>query len=357
MSNKHRFVGRYNTMVCFLYRPSPQIPRPSAHAAVLCYDACEFNIYMTRKQIETKSVDMTWIFTQAIFMVVNVMLWTLSYSEVRQKHSREEVERHLLVALESIELASERWPGVASALELYQNLIGSCMRIYDKDGDIPISAGSPSDSASVVSNSLVEGINRSRTTSPATASTSSVNTPSENTQPPFGYLPSAQSQPLYNNFNTPQPNMPSSSQPESLQTSPQQFAPQPYLDTSPKSSIDNVPTFQYPPTTQYTPLPTTFAELPQWNPTFTMPPQDPYGFSTASQPLTSPIYNEHYAANQGFPMTDYLYPQWSQEGRGNGLNHEQQIQLMQDFEANETGHIKEIIQQSHQLFRPYAQYT
>jgi hypothetical protein len=345
-------------MVCFLYRPSPQIPRPSAHAAVLCYDACEYNIHMTRKQIETKSVDMTWIFTQAIFMVVNVMLWSLSYSEVRRKHSREAVERHLLVALESIELASERWPGVASALELYQNLIGSCMRIYDKDGDVPISAGSPSDSASVVSSSLMEGINRSRTTSPATASTASVHTPSENTQPPFGHLPLAHTQPLYN-YNPPQPNMRPSSQSGSLHTSPQQFVSQPYTDTSPKSSIDhNMPTFHYPQNSQYTPLPTTFVELPQWNPTFTMPPNDPYGFATANQPLTSPIYNENYAAQQGFPMTDYLYPQWSQESRGTGLNHEQQIQLMQDFEANETGHIKEIIQQSHQLFRPtYAQYA
>jgi hypothetical protein len=346
-------------MVCFLYRPSPQISRPSANAAKLCFDACEYNIYMTRRQIETKSVDMTWIFTQAIFMVVNVMLWSLSYSEVRRNHTRDEVERHLNVALESIELASERWPGVTSALELYQNLIGSCMRIFDKDGDIPISAGSPSDSASVVSSSIVEGINRSRTTSPATASTASVSTPSENTHPPFGYLPPGPSQPLFS-FNTAQTNLHSSpsGQSVSLQTTPQQFPSQSYMDTSPKATVDNsIPAFNYPPTTQYTPMPSTFAELPHWNPTFSMPPQEPFSMSPASQPLTSPIYNEHYAANQGFPMTDYLYPQWSQEDRGVGLNHEQQMQLMQDYEANETSHLKEIIQQSHQLFRPYAQYT
>lgn len=345
-------------MVCFLYRPSPQIPRPTAHAAVLCYDACEYNIYMTRKQIETKSVDLTWIFTQSIFMVVNVMLWTLSYSEVRRNHNRDEVERHLNVALESIELASERWPGVASALELYHNLIGACMKIYDKDGDIPIAAGSPSDSASVLSNSIVEGINRSRTTSPATASTASVSTPSENTQPPFGYLPTTQGQPLFS-FNASQPNIPDTSpgaQSTSLHTSPQQMPPQLYMDTSPKSSIDTgIPAFNYTPTTQFTPLPTTFAELPQWNPTFSMPHHESFGMPTASQPLTSPIYNENYAANHGYPMTDYLYPQWSQESRGSGLNQEQQMQLMQDFEANETGKIEEMIQQSHQLFRPYVQ--
>ena len=58
-----------------------------------------------------------------------------------------------------------------------------------------------------------------------------------------------------------------------------------------------------------------------------------------TQPLTSPIYNESYAANQGYAMTDYLYPQWSHEQpRSMGLNQEQQIELMQTFEANETGH-------------------
>ena len=349
-------------MVCLLYRPCPQIPRPSARAAVLCFEACEFNIYMTQKQIQTQSVDITWIFTQAIFMVVNVMLWSLSYSEVRRNHSREEVEGHLRVAMESIELASKRWPGVASALGLYQNLIGACMRIYDKDGDIPIAAGSPSDSASVVSSSIVEGINRSRTTSPASASTASVRTPSEIASSPFSYLPTTQSQnPNVFSLNTTHTNMasPSSSvRPNSSHTSPQQIHTQPYLNTQAKTSIDNnVPIFNYPPTTQFTALPTTFAELPHWNPTFTMAPQETYGYHNGIPQATSPIYNESYAANQGYPMTDYLYPQWSQEsvGRGNGLNQEQQMQLMQDFQANETGKIEQMIQQSHQLFRPYTQ--
>ncbi|KAL5428579.1 hypothetical protein PMIN04_000725 [Paraphaeosphaeria minitans] len=338
--NKVWFVGRYNTMVCLLYRPSPQIPRPSARAAVLCYDACQYNIYMTQKQIQTQSVDITWIFTQAIFMAVNVMLWSLSYSEVRRHHSREEVEGHLMVALESIDLASKRWPGVASALGLYQNLIGACMRIYDKDGDIPIAAGSPSDSASVVSSSIVEGINRSRTTSPASASTSSNHNQN------------------MHNFNTPNATMSSPSsnaQPASSHTSPQQAPLQAYIDTHTKLQIDNMPTFNYSPTTQFTALPTTFAELPHWNPTFTMAPQDSY--MNGMQAAPSPVYNESYAANQGYQMTDYLYPQWSQEGvgRGHGLNQEQQMQLMQDFEANETGKIEEMIQQSHQLFQPYSQ--
>lgn len=346
-SNKSRFIGRYNTMVVFMNRPSPQIPRPSLKAAIQCFEACQYNIYMCRKQIETGSVDLTWIFTQAIFMAINTMLWTLSYSEIRQKHSREEVEGHLQVALECIEVASERWPGVASALELYRNLIHACMKIFDKDGDIPISAASPSE-ASVTS----EGINRSRTTSPATVSTVSVNTPKEKAQPaPFGYLPS---QTLFG-FTT-QPATPSlyHSSPISASTSPAQQPRQPVEDASPKALVDDsMQHLTYDPNTQYNPLPATFAELPQWNPTFSLPQHEPYTMPPVSQALSSPLFNETYAANQGYEMTDYLYPQWSDASRGMGLNHEQQMELMQSFEANETSKLEAMIEQSNQLFSPH----
>jgi hypothetical protein len=349
-----RFVGRYNTMVVFMYRPSPQVPRPSLQAAVRCYDACQYNIYMTQKQIETKTVDMTWIFVQAIFMCVNTMLWTLSYSEVRRAHSREEVEGHMNVALESIKLSSERWPGVASAMELYYNLIGACMKIFDKDGDVPISAGSPSDTASVISSNIVDGINRSRTTSPATASTASVSTPPDKVPVPFGYLP-IQGQPVFNFNNAPSNNASPyasspNTQPASLHNSQQQQLPQMYTtDMSPKASVDTAMPYSYPPTTQFTTLPT-FAELPQWNPTFSMPTQESFGMPTMT--MSSPFYNEAYAANQGYELADYLNPGWSQDARGNGLNQQQQAQLMQDFEMHEMSKIEEMIQQSYQLFRP-----
>lgn len=342
-------------MVVFMYRPSPQVPRPSLQAAIRCFDACQYNIYMTQKQIETKTVDVTWIFVQAIFMCVNTMLWTLSYSEVRRKHSREEVEGHMNVALESISLSSERWPGVASAMELYYNLIGACMKIFDKDGDVPIAAGSPSDTASVISSSIVDGINRSRTTSPATASTASVSTPSDKMTTPFGYLPT-QGQQVFNFNNAPSNNTsPYASSPNKQQAP--SHAPQPpqvpqiYTELSPKTSIDTaLPMYSYAPNTQFAPLPTTFADLPQWNPTFSMPPQEQYGMPT--MPMSSPFYNEAYAANQGYELADYLNPGWSQEARGNGLNQQQQAQLMQDFEMHETSKIEEMIQQSYQLFRP-----
>lgn len=186
--NKAWFIGRYNTMVVFLYRPSPQVPRPSLDAALKCFDACEYNISMHRAQITQKNVDLTWIFTQSIFMAINTMLWSLSYDEVRRKHKREDVQRHLDVAMEAIALASERWPGVASAVQLYQNLIDAILKIYEKDGDVPIAAATPSDTAASPSSAFPDGFNRSRGTSPATVASSSVATPPERSAAPFGHV-------------------------------------------------------------------------------------------------------------------------------------------------------------------------
>jgi hypothetical protein len=180
--DKRWFTVRYNTMLAFLYRPSPQVPRPSLQAALKCFEACQYNIYIQKEQIDKKSVDLTWIFTQAIFMAMNTMLWSLSYVEVRRKHSRESVDRHMKCAMDAIKLASERWPGVASAVQLYQNLIEAILKVYEKDGDIPISAATPSDAASPAPN------HNSNVTSPATVASSSVATPPGNNGAPFGYL-------------------------------------------------------------------------------------------------------------------------------------------------------------------------
>ncbi|KAK3105463.1 hypothetical protein LTR53_018387, partial [Teratosphaeriaceae sp. CCFEE 6253] len=148
-----------------------------------------------REQITKRNVDLTWIFTQAIFMTINTTLWTLSFVEVRRKHCRAAVERHLEIAMEAIRLAAERWPGVASAVQLYHNLIDAVLKIYEKDGDVPIPAATPSDVASPPPMALpgfpeaVGGGAQSRGTSPATVSSASVVTPPAAAgQAPFGYF-------------------------------------------------------------------------------------------------------------------------------------------------------------------------
>lgn len=128
-----RFHARRNTFVVFLYRPSPQIPRPSPQAAVRCYDAAVFNVGVQKHQLDSHLVDLTWIFTQQLFMALNTILWSLSYPTIRQQHPPEEVRQHVANCLEAIDMTADRWPGVQSARQLYDNLIWGCFKAYDSD--------------------------------------------------------------------------------------------------------------------------------------------------------------------------------------------------------------------------------
>ena len=127
------FKVRLNTMIVLLFRPSPQVPEPSIKAAEKCFEASRFNIYIQKQQIETKSIDITWIFGQSLFMAINTMLWTLSFPSIRKRHFRVEVKHHLQVALEGIYLVSLKWPGVESALDLYTTLAETCLKAYEHD--------------------------------------------------------------------------------------------------------------------------------------------------------------------------------------------------------------------------------
>lgn len=147
-----RFHGRRNTMIVFLYRPSPQVPHPSEQAAERCYDAAVENVSTQSSQIAKGSVDLTWIFTQALFMALNTILWSLSYPIIRQHHPIEEVKAYLDVALEALNHTSERWPGVQSAVQLYQNLIQGCLKVYDGEAlDVVRSSSSAQDETSLLS--------------------------------------------------------------------------------------------------------------------------------------------------------------------------------------------------------------
>lgn len=125
------FEGRKNTMIVMMYRPTPQIPNPSPEAAEKCYQAATFNVHLQKAQVEHNLIDITWIFTQAIFMALNTILWSISYVEIRDRHPIEEVQQHVENVLEAIALCADRWPGVGSAHSLYSNLAAACLRAYD----------------------------------------------------------------------------------------------------------------------------------------------------------------------------------------------------------------------------------
>ncbi|EXJ77672.1 hypothetical protein A1O3_09901 [Capronia epimyces CBS 606.96] len=178
------FIGRKNTMIVFMYRPSPQIPNPSFDAAQRCYAAAVFNIQLQKRQVEARLIDITWIFTQAIFMALNTVLWCLSYPGIRQQHPLEEVQVQIKDALQAIDLCADRWPGVRSAQQLYENLVLGCLKAYevDKAADSPQSdyvsstAQDVSSSASQVANSPASTANTSLYSTQSPHSTHSTHT-------------------------------------------------------------------------------------------------------------------------------------------------------------------------------------
>ncbi|PQE25756.1 fungal specific transcription factor domain-containing protein [Rutstroemia sp. NJR-2017a BBW] len=100
--SKPWFNGRYNTMIVFLFRPSPQVPHPSFRSAMKCYDAAASNIVSQHASVKASMVDITWPFLLSLFMTINTILWSISYPEVRSLHSKEEIEDHIETALDTI---------------------------------------------------------------------------------------------------------------------------------------------------------------------------------------------------------------------------------------------------------------
>jgi hypothetical protein len=180
---KFRFKAKVNTMFVFMYRPSPQVPKPSVRAAILCYDAAAYNVKASAKDVENPSMDITWIFIQVMFMAINTLLWTISYKEVRSLHGKEELEELLRTALDIINKCKERWPGCASAAQLYETLGKACLKSYNIDAHPPSSLSANSPVSLTDANSPSASEHSSATTGSLAHSHKAHDTP-----PTFGYV-------------------------------------------------------------------------------------------------------------------------------------------------------------------------
>ena len=332
------FKTRYNTMIVFLYRPSPQIPRPSARAAILCYDACEWNISIQKNQLKTRSVEITWVFTQTLFMAVNTILWSLSYLEVRQRRTKEEVGSQLAAAIECMIWASERWPGVVSAVELYEALSSAILQIYDQETDVQIQP-SPMNSDRDIS-SVSPSPNLANVQIPLSALTHGQSPGSSQDSPP----------PLF------QPILRSNGGPaEATMTSPS-ISSASFIShaSSPSSSnatanayhahimnASTPPSATLAPPAQINPLPSTYADMDNWQfvPT-----------AMAGVPGVP--------SSQGGSMTDQWVDyeddsQWSDwAGFADGIDQNQQQRLMTDLQSGGTmDQIETMIQRTDQFWR------
>lgn len=114
-----------------MYRPSPQISKPSPRAAQICFDSSRFIIDQSVKQVQTNSVDITWIFLLVLNMSLNAILWTTSYEEVRQLHPRDEVEALVEGSLDVLDRCAERWPGSDNSSQLYAIFSKACLQSYE----------------------------------------------------------------------------------------------------------------------------------------------------------------------------------------------------------------------------------
>ena len=293
-------------MIVFLYRPSPQVPTPSADAARKCFDACIFLIYMQKEQIDTASIDLTWIFTQTLFMTLNTVLWSLAYPDIRREHPREELQEDLNVAQEAVRLASQRWPGVESALELYQNLISACLKAYEGNSETSYVVESASNKASPAS--LPDALTPPQTASPGTLNTSPRSDHNLPRSSATGYF---QEDDSYRKRHR-SPNFSDHSLSDStLSGSSQSIVPEP-------TSIDLAPTYQ---TAAFAPIPS-YRPVPQSLPAFQLP-----IYTTSQQQYGQyPPIGDQYS--------QYLHAPYIPQQPLQTLNQEGQMELMKSLESN-----------------------
>ncbi|KAL4896724.1 fungal-specific transcription factor domain-containing protein [Aspergillus ambiguus] len=336
------FQGRRNTMIVFLFRPSPQVPEPSVNAARKCYDASIYNVAMHLRQIDEKLVDLTWIFTQSLFMALNTILWSLSYPDVRKEHPITEVQGHLNIALEAIRRAAERWPGVQSALLLYRQLVTACLKAYNSEESFVVQ--SPSNHPSPTSSQDV--VTPPSMSSPASTTTSSQNMRAGNTS-----IPESLSSGTYSRGHSADPNYTFvHSSPLAEPLKPAQYAAwDPQLNsTKPAASQNATPTpfttqphdapavsrpdNRIDPVAPYSnPFPSVVPGLPGWDPNFSLASTtaghlayvdataDPVGWMD----IMSDQYSQYF--NEAFPIP----PE-----RGRTLSQQEQMELMETLEEN-----------------------
>ncbi|KAL9035354.1 MAG: hypothetical protein Q9214_006620 [Letrouitia sp. 1 TL-2023] len=299
-----------------LFRPSPEQPEPPLTAARKCFNAAVFNIQMHRKQISTKSVDLTWIFTQSLFMVLNTLLWTLSFPEIRNEHPKEEVEIYLQSAQEGIVLASKQWPGVESAMELYSSFILLCLKAYDFPDEIPFSERSVSEESSSAFSSW-NSSQRLVSTPPTVASSVDPNAyDSSGAQiltPPITFESSQSQQNSTRLLSKIREQAPALSNSQLHQP----------LGASQNTSISQPPA-SFDPNSIYNPMPSTMPSLQPWNPTHAAQLQSFTNLHHGSEPYLGAI-SDSYFQDLNAPLFTDLPVQ--------SLDREQQRELMANLET------------------------
>lgn len=319
---------------------------------------------MHREQTITGSVDLTWIFTQSLFMVFNIVLWTLSYPEIRKEHPIEEVQRYLDMALEVIVYAAERWPGVQSALLLYKRLVAACLKAYNTEESFVVHSPSnhptPTSSQGVMSPPAMSSPSSTTTTSfysqthrpnhsigdNASTGTVSRGHSADPTAPisqgPQALTPPAQATDPLKESGVPQ--LPSAyDMQEAARGTAPQFTPQGYC--APGALYPDMP---IDPSTPYNTMPSVVPGLQGWDPSFSLASTtashlayidatvDPMQWTTSIGDQYSQYFNEP------FPV-----PPW----RERTLSQQEQIELMASLEHDIPDVSAQLVRESNAFYQ------
>ena len=306
------FQVRYNTMVVFLHRPTPQVPEPTSRSALKCFRAAAYNIQKQREQVLSKSIDFTWVFTQSVCMALNTILWSLSYPDIRSLHPKDEVKVYVDSAFRTILLAAERWPGVESALGLYDHLVAACLASYqpnDQENLPPTPTSLRSAQSSPNPTHLLALSGHQRRESPE------MNLPDSN-QYPFPTFPSVTSNPLMAHQvqvgNEALPSFPTSSEQANNQN----------------ATIGNASNFAPTRGSAFDPMYGSFSFDPMsmYNPFPSMDPQIKAGISLR------PDLSSHLSS-VGEQYSQYLHAPYLSQFPLQALSQNQQMELMNDLES------------------------
>ncbi|RFU35969.1 hypothetical protein B7463_g305, partial [Scytalidium lignicola] len=319
------FKGKYNTMVVFLFRPSPQVSKPSARSALLCYDASAYNIKFQNQQLQNGQTDITWVFVLSLFMAINTILWTISYPEVRALHRKEELEEHIDIALETIEKCRERWPGTAAASSLYSKLAKACLMSYRNDisqATSSLSANSPS--------SLTDANSPSASEHSSATTGSLMHSAFHSSPPQFGYVFDQMPEQVTFDYGSSRPSQPS-------------FRSNSIFMSPSTMQTDRRPSYFPPDFTQMQTLPNT------WNPH-----QD-----ALNQPQQLALPNPQILVEPNYftetnPFGPHLFSEQSYDigFRHGSLSQQQQLELMQSLETEGVAEIDNFMNLSAQYEYP-----
>lgn len=198
-------MSRYHQMLISMYRPSPQVSKPSPASAEICFKSAEYIIDLSRRQMDDGTVGITWVFLLVLNMSLNTLLWTISYPEIRQAHPKEAAEALINKALDVLDGCEGRWPGTGTSSELYSIFSKACLQSYESQGHQPHSVLTTPPAASDAS------------ASPDSTYAASVNGQQPMFNPPqFGYVFDSPPEAMNNytmdpNFPPPQPSFRSNS--------------------------------------------------------------------------------------------------------------------------------------------------